>query len=226
MKHLIEIKNICKIFFTESMDTYALKDVSLQIDAGDFVSIEGPSGSGKSTLMNILGLLDNFSSGEYFLLGKDISSFSEKQKAFLRNTHLGFIFQNFNLINHLTVKKNVELPLLYGPKTSKTERHKRVEEVLKSVNLIHRINHTPSQLSGGQQQRVAVARALISNPDIIFADEPTGNLDSSNGNQIMNLLKKLNNEGKTICMVTHDFRYRSYADRKFEIKDGCCFQLN
>lgn len=225
MNNLIEIQSVNKIYATDRLDTYALKDINLEIEKGEFVSIEGPSGAGKSTLLNILGLLGGFNSGEYLLHGKKTSKLSNSQKAFLRNSYLGFVFQEFNLIDYMTVKENVELPLLYGKKLTKLERLYKIEAVLDSVNLTHRIHHRPAQLSGGQQQRVAVARALVSDPEIIFADEPTGNLDSTNGAQIMNILKNLNEGNKTICMVTHDVRYRSLASHRFEIRDGLCEKL-
>lgn len=222
MNYIIDIQKLSKVYSTDRLDTYALKDVSLKIAKGDFVSIEGPSGSGKSTLLNIMGLLSGFDSGQYLLQQQKTDDLSDAQKAYLRNSHLGFVFQEFNLIDHLSVRDNVELPLLFGKKISKPERQKKIEAVLESVNMSHRILHKPGQLSGGQQQRVAVARALVSDPDIIFADEPTGNLDSANGTQIMDLLKDLNQAGKTICMVTHDSRYQDLASRRFQIKDGIC----
>lgn len=222
MNYIIDIQKLSKVYSTDRLDTYALKDVSLKIAKGDFVSIEGPSGSGKSTLLNIMGLLSGFDSGQYLLQQQKTDDLSDAQKAYLRNSHLGFVFQEFNLIDHLSVRDNVELPLLFGKKISKPERQKKIEAVLESVNMSHRILHKPGQLSGGQQQRVAVARALVSDPDIIFADEPTGNLDSVNGTQIMDLLKDLNQAGKTICMVTHDSRYQDLASRRFQIKDGIC----
>lgn len=217
---IINIQNISKIYSTDRMDTYALKDVSFSIQNQDFIAIQGTSGSGKSTLLNILGMLTSPSSGKYLLKGRNISQLKTFQKAFIRNEFIGFIFQNFNLIDDLNVKKNVELPLIYRKGMKKQQRLKLVENALKRVGLDHRLHHYPKQLSGGQQQRVAIARAIVGNPAIILADEPTGNLDSKNSQSVMNLLKELNESGSTICVVTHDTRYSKMVNRIFLIEDG------
>lgn len=217
----IEMKNISKIFNTEEIETHALKDINLVIRAGDYVSISGPSGCGKSTLLSILGLLDMPTNGEYFIEGVDVSQLSLNEAARIRNEKIGFIFQSFNLIDELSVFENVALPLRYKKtKISEEEVNKRVAECLGLVDMFHRVNHKPNQLSGGQQQRVAIARALISNPAILLVDEPTGNLDSKSGDQILEVLKQLNQKGTTICMVTHDSRYAHMAKTNWHLLDG------
>ena len=208
-----------KVFQTDEVETTALMDVSLSIGEGEFVAIMGPSGCGKSTLLNILGMLDSPTNGEYWFLDRNVSSLKEKERAKLRKENLGFVFQNFNLIDELTVFENVELPLVYLGVTAK-ERVRRVNEVLDRMNISHRSKHYPLQLSGGQQQRVAVARAVVSQPKLILADEPTGNLDSAHGEEVMELLDKLNKEGTTIVMVTHSQRDASYAQRVVRLFDG------
>ncbi len=216
---MIRTNNLQKIFRTEEVETTALNNVSIEINEGEFVSIMGPSGCGKSTLMNILGLLDNPSGGEYFFLNTEVSKFTERQRALMRKENIGFVFQSFNLIDELTIYENVELPLLYL-KTSPSERKKKVETVLERMNIMHRRNHFPQQLSGGQQQRVAVARALVANPKIILADEPTGNLDSSHGDEVMKMLIDLNENGTTVVMVTHSPTYAEYGNRVIHLFDG------
>lgn len=216
---MIKTLNLSKIFRTDEVETTALNQVSLEVNAGEFVAIMGPSGCGKSTLLNILGLLDNPTSGEYFFADHEVSKFSEKQRARLRKENIGFVFQNFNLIDELNVFENVELPLIYLGMSS-SERKKRVEEVLEQMNIIHRKKHFPLQLSGGQQQRVAVARAVVAHPKMILADEPTGNLDSAHGEEVMNLLDSLNQKGTTIIMVTHSQRDAEYAQRVVRLFDG------
>jgi len=216
---MIKTVNLTKIFRTDEVETTALNEVSFEVSKGEFVAIMGPSGCGKSTLLNILGLLDNPSGGEYFFLDKEVGGFSERQRANLRKQNIGFVFQNFNLIDELTVFENVELPLIYLGKSS-SERKKRVDEVLEQMQIIHRKKHFPLQLSGGQQQRVAVARAVIANPSLILADEPTGNLDSSHGEEVMNLLTELNSNGTTIIMVTHSQRDAGYSRRIVQLFDG------
>jgi len=216
---MIKTVNLTKIFRTDEVETTALNEVSFEVSKGEFVAIMGPSGCGKSTLLNILGLLDNPSGGEYFFLDKEVAGFSERQRANLRKQNIGFVFQNFNLIDELTVFENVELPLIYLGKSS-AERKKRVEEVLEQMQIIHRKKHFPLQLSGGQQQRVAVARAVIAKPSLILADEPTGNLDSSHGEEVMNLLTDLNSNGTTIIMVTHSQRDAGYSRRIIQLFDG------
>jgi putative ABC transport system ATP-binding protein len=216
---MIKTNNLTKVFRTEEVETTALNNVSFEIKEGEFVAIMGPSGCGKSTLLNILGLLDNPTNGQYNFLGTDVSGFSEKQRANLRKKNIGFVFQNFNLIDELSVYENVELPLIYLGYSS-SERKKRVEEVLTHMQIMHRKNHFPLQLSGGQQQRVAVCRAVVAKPHIILADEPTGNLDSTHGDEVMNLLEELNKNGTTIIMVTHSQRDASYAQRIIRLFDG------
>ena len=216
---MIRTNNLKKVYRTEEVETTALNEVSVEIKAGEFVSIMGPSGCGKSTLLNILGLIDNPSGGEYHFLDKEVSKFSERQRSQLRKNNIGFIFQSFNLIDELTVFENVELPLIYT-RVSSSERRKRVEEVLEKMNMMHRRNHFPQQLSGGQQQRVAVARAIVNNPKLILADEPTGNLDSANGNDVMKTLVHLNNEGATIIMVTHSQYCAEFGNRIIRLLDG------
>ena len=216
---MIKIENIKKVFRTEDVETWALREVSLEVKAGEFVAIMGPSGCGKSTLLNILGLLSSPSEGTYMLDGKDVSTLSESDRIKLRKGALGFIFQSFNLIDELNVSENIELPLLYMGVSAK-ERKEAVKAVIDRVAMGHRAKHFPAQLSGGQQQRVAIARAVISNPKLILADEPTGNLDSKNGREVMELLKELHREGTTIVMVTHSQRDASYADRVVNLFDG------
>jgi putative ABC transport system ATP-binding protein len=216
---LIRLEGIKKVFYTDEVETHALSDVHLTIAKGEYVSIEGPSGSGKTTLLSILGLLDTPSSGKYLLGGKPAANLTSRERALLRNRNIGFIFQSFNLIGDLTVYENVELPLTYrgmaGP-----ERKKRVEAALERVGMIHRARHMPAQLSGGQQQRVAVARAVAGDPLVLLADEPTGNLDSKNGDAVMALLRELHAGGATICMVTHNPEYAKQATRSINLFDG------
>jgi len=216
---MIKTVDLTKIFRAEEVETTALNKVSFEIKEGEFVAIMGPSGCGKSTLLNLLGLLDNPNGGEYYFLGTEVSGFSEKQRANLRKKNIGFVFQNFNLIDELSVYENIELPLIYLGYSS-SERKKRVEEVLTQMQIMHRKNHFPLQLSGGQQQRVAVCRAVVAKPHIILADEPTGNLDSTHGDEVMNLLEELNKNGTTIIMVTHSQRDASYAQRIIRLFDG------
>ena len=217
---MIKIKNISKVFRTEDVETHALVDVSLEVKKGEFVAVMGPSGCGKSTLLNILGLLDVPNGGEYILDGTDVASLSEKQRNVLRRGTLGFIFQSFNLIDELTVEENIELPLLYM-KVPASERKRRITDAMARMGITHRAKHFPSQLSGGQQQRVAIARAVVMQPKIILADEPTGNLDSKNGLEVMGLLRELHREGTTIVMVTHSARDAAYSDRIVNLFDGC-----
>lgn len=216
---LINMEGIKKVFFTDEIETYALADIHLKIDLGEFVSIAGPSGCGKSTLLSIMGLLDTPTGGDYYLDGRQVANLGRGEQARIRNKEIGFIFQSFNLIGDLSVFENVELPLVYGG-MPREDRKRRVHEVLERVEMSHRRSHLPSQLSGGQQQRVAVARALTTQAKILLADEPTGNLDSKNGERVMNLLKELHAEGSTICMVTHDDRFNAYADRVVSLFDG------
>ena len=216
---MITLKNIKKVFKTDEVETWALQNVSLEVNKGEFVAVMGPSGCGKSTLLNILGLLDTPTQGTYLLNGKDVSQMSEDERTDLRKGQLGFVFQSFNLIDELNVTENVELPLLYMG-TSKKERRQQVKDVIERVAMAHRAQHFPAQLSGGQQQRVAIARAVISHPQIILADEPTGNLDSKHGMEVMDLLKQLHEEGTTIIMVTHSQRDANYADRIVNLFDG------
>lgn len=216
---MIKTENLQKIFHTEEVETWALNDVSLEINEGEFVAIMGPSGCGKSTLLNILGLLDNPTKGTYLLNGTDVSQFTEAQRTDLRKGVIGFVFQSFNLIDELNVFENIELPLLYMGIPA-AERKKRVEEAMKRMDIAHRVKHFPQQLSGGQQQRVAIARAVVANPKIILADEPTGNLDSKNGKEVMELLTQLNREGTTVVMVTHSQHDAGYAGRTINLFDG------
>jgi putative ABC transport system ATP-binding protein len=216
---MIQTKNLQKVFTTDEVETTALNGVSIEINEGEFVAMMGPSGCGKSTLMNILGLLDNPSEGEYYFLGKEVGKVSERQRAQLRKGSIGFVFQSFNLIDELTVFENVELPLLYM-KVPAAERKQKVEAVLERMNIMHRRNHFPQQLSGGQQQRVAIARAVVANPKLILADEPTGNLDSVNGEEVMKLLTGLNDAGTTIIMVTHSPYDAGFAHRIINLFDG------
>lgn len=216
---MIKLNDICKTFRTEEVETLALRNVSLSIAPGEFVAIMGPSGCGKSTLLNIMGLLDNPTSGSYLLEGTEVGSLKENRRTALRIGRMGFVFQNFNLIDDLTVEENVELPLHYlGLKAS--ERRKRVKEALERMGISHRAKHFPQQLSGGQQQRAAIARAVVADPNIIFADEPTGNLDSKNGEEVMRLLSDLNRAGATIVMVTHSQRDAAYTHRIINLLDG------
>ncbi|MCI2284768.1 ABC transporter ATP-binding protein [Colwellia sp. MSW7] len=216
---MITLTNLSRVFRTQDVETTALSNINLTVKQGEFVAIMGPSGCGKSTLLSILGMLDSPTSGSFEFLDDDISIYSEVKLAELRKSSIGFVFQSFNLIDELTVFENVELPLQYL-KISKIERKQRVEAILKRVAIDHRSDHLPQQLSGGQQQRVAVARALVSNPKIILADEPTGNLDSKNGDEVMTMLRELNREGTTIIMVTHSEKEGNYADRLVRLLDG------
>ncbi len=216
---MIKTENLQKIFRTEEVETWALNNVSLEIAAGEFVAIMGPSGCGKSTLLNILGLLDNPTSGRYILNGADVSIYPERQRTRLRKGVIGFVFQSFNLIEELNVFENIELPLLYMG-ISASERKKKVQAAMDRMQITHRAKHFPQQLSGGQQQRVAIARAVVANPKIILADEPTGNLDSRNGKEVMDLLTELNKEGTTIIMVTHSQHDAGYATRILNLFDG------
>jgi len=218
-KTLIKITNLNKIYHTDGNQTNALKDVNLSISEGDYVTIQGPSGGGKSTLLSIIGLLDKASSGDYQISNYSVKSLSGSQMAKVRNREIGFIFQDFNLIGDMTVSQNVELPLVYRG-IKKSIREAKVIEVLKRVNMSEKSQHLPNQLSGGQQQRVAVARALVGSPTLLLADEPTGNLDSNNGDSVMQLLSELNEQGVTICMVTHDSRYAHFAKRTINLFDG------
>ena len=216
---MIQLENIKKIFRTEEVETWALREVNLEVKEGEFVAIMGPSGCGKSTLLNILGLLDNPSEGKYLLDGKEVSTLKESERTDIRKGVIGFVFQSFNLIDELNVYENIELPLLYMGVPAK-ERKRRVEAAMDRMAISHRRKHFPNQLSGGQQQRVAIARAVLANPKIILADEPTGNLDSKNGKEVMNLLGELHREGTTIIMVTHSQHDASYADRIVRLYDG------
>jgi putative ABC transport system ATP-binding protein len=216
---MIQIQNLTRIYQTEEVETTALNAISLTINSGEFVAVMGASGCGKSTLLNILGMLDSPTSGEYFFDQQSIGSMSEKERAKIRKKNIGFVFQNFNLIDELTVYENVELPLLYQ-NFSSNDRKEKVMLALKKMNITHRKNHYPQQLSGGQQQRCAVARAVVGNPKVILADEPTGNLDSVNGNEVMHLLTALNAAGTTIVMVTHSHKDASYSHRTVHMLDG------
>lgn len=216
---MLKINNLKKVFRTEEIETVALNDVSMHVTEGEFVAIMGPSGCGKSTLLNILGLLDNPTSGEYYLAGKEVGHLKEKDRTESRKGNIGFVFQSFNLIEEMNVYENVELPLIYM-NVKASERKLRVEEALSRMNISHRAKHFPNQLSGGQQQRVAIARAVVANPKLILADEPTGNLDSKNGHDVMTLLSELNQEGTTIIMVTHSIHDSSFAHRVINLFDG------
>jgi putative ABC transport system ATP-binding protein len=222
MQHpTILMQGITKIFATDEMETHALRGIDLQISSGDFVSICGPSGCGKSTLLSLLGLLDMPSGGSYQIEGKEVSGLSLSEAAFIRNEKIGFIFQSFNLIDELTVFDNIALPLRYRRQSiAKSEIEDRVMACLKTVDMTHRAGHRPNQLSGGQQQRIAIARALVGSPALLLVDEPTGNLDSRNGDAVMDMLCELNNNGTTLCMVTHDPRYADMASRKLHLLDG------
>ena len=219
MEKIIKAEKIKKAFRTEELETWALNGVDFEVAKGEFVAIMGPSGCGKSTLLNILGLLDNPTEGSYYLNGTDVASFTEEHRTDLRKGVIGFVFQSFNLIDDLNVYENIELPLLYMG-IPKKERKERVEAAMQRMDITHRSKHFPQQLSGGQQQRVAIARAVVASPEIILADEPTGNLDSKNGIEVMELLRRLNSEGTTIVMVTHSQRDASYADRIVNLFDG------
>ena len=216
---LIHLEGLNKVFLTDEVETHALSNIHLEIKSGEYVAIAGPSGCGKSTLLSILGLLDSPSDGQYTLNGNAVASLTAAERARIRNREIGFVFQAFNLIGDLTVYENVELPLTYRGMPG-SERKQRVHDALELVGMSHRTKHYPSQLSGGQQQRVAVARALVGQPSILLADEPTGNLDSANGEAVMELLKDLHKKGSTICMVTHDARYARHAERSIHLFDG------
>ena len=216
---MLKVTDLKKSFFTEEIETVALAGVSFDVKEGEFVAIMGPSGCGKSTLLNILGLLDNPTSGEYMLLDNEVGNLKERDRTYFRRGNIGFVFQSFNLIDEMNVSENIELPLIYmGVKPA--ERKERVKKMLERMDMTHRAKHFPQQLSGGQQQRVAIARALVSNPKLILADEPTGNLDSKNGQEVMNLLRELNSEGTTVIMVTHSQHDASYAQRILCLFDG------
>ena len=219
MNSIIKTEKLVKIFQTEEVETIALNGVDIEVKEGEFVAIMGPSGCGKSTLLNILGLLDNLTEGQYVLAGEDVSIMKESERTRLRKGRIGFVFQSFNLIDELTVEENVDLQLKYLD-VPKAERKERVLDILRRVNMSHRAKHYPQQLSGGQQQRVAIARAIVGHPKMILADEPTGNLDSKNGKEIMELLKELNQEGTTVVMVTHSNRDAAYALRTINMLDG------
>jgi putative ABC transport system ATP-binding protein len=216
---IIQLESIKKVFYTDEVETHALSDIHLEVQAGEYLAIAGPSGCGKSTLLSLLGLLDSASEGSYLLDGEPVANLTASQRAQVRNRQIGFIFQAFNLIGDLNVEENVELPLTYR-KMPSADRKKRVQEALEKVGMAHRMKHYPSQLSGGQQQRVAVARAVAGEPAILLADEPTGNLDSKNGEAVMELLRDLHQSGATICMVTHDSRFARYAQRSVHLFDG------
>ena len=216
---LIKLEGVKKVFYTDEVETHALSEIHLEVRKGEYISIAGPSGCGKSTLLSILGLLDSPTDGNYSLDGKPVANLSIGDRTRIRNREIGFIFQAFNLIGDLTVYENVELPLTYRG-TSSAERKQKVQQALERVGMAHRMRHYPSQLSGGQQQRVAVARALVGDPLILMADEPTGNLDSKNGEAVMELLRELHRSGATICMVTHDQRYANFAERTIHLFDG------
>ncbi|MCC6462732.1 MAG: ABC transporter ATP-binding protein [Saprospiraceae bacterium] len=216
---MIKTTKLAKVYRTEEVETTALNEVDVEIREGEFVSVMGPSGCGKSTLLNVLGMIDSPSSGDYFFNGEEVGRLSERKRSNVRKHNLGFVFQSFNLIDELTVYENVELPMLYT-KVPSVERKKRVEELLEGMNIMHRRNHFPQQLSGGQQQRVAVARAIVNRPKLILADEPTGNLDSANGDEVMKILAQLNSEGTTILMVTHSQYCAEFGNRIIRMLDG------
>lgn len=218
--HLIRIDELTKVYATDEVETYAINGISFNIDRGEYVAILGPSGCGKTSLMSILGLLSTPTGGNYLLNGTAVEELDNADRAHIRNREIGFIFQTFNLIGDLSVYENVELPLVYRGGVDKEERRSRVNQVLERVGMAHRVNHYPSQLSGGQQQRVAVARALVGEPSILLADEPTGNLDSASGAAVMELMDELHDAGATICMVTHDPRYATRAARTIQLFDG------
>ena len=222
---IIKLDNVSKIFLTEEMETHALRGVNMDIRQGEYVSISGPSGCGKSSLLSILGLLDTVSSGKYFIKGEDVSNLSINQRADIRNQNIGFIFQAFNLIDELTVYDNIALPLHYSQQTREQKLttqqiQDKVKQCLELVEMSHRNGHKPNQLSGGQQQRIAIARALVCDPAVLLVDEPTGNLDSKNGDAVMEMLSQLNAQGTTICMVTHDPRYADMANKQLYLSDG------
>jgi len=216
---IIETENLTKIYRTDEVETTALNNINLQLDEGQFVSIMGPSGCGKSTLLHVIGLIDDMSGGNYRFLGEDVSKYSERKRSVIRKKNIGFVFQSFNLIDELTVYENIELPMSYN-KTPLPDRKPRVEAVLEKMDITARRNHFPRQLSGGQQQRVAVARAIVNQPNLILADEPTGNLDSEHGAEVMKMLVKLNEEGTTILMVTHSMENAAYSGRVIRLHDG------
>ena len=216
---LLRTQNLYKIYRTDTVETTALNDVSLSIAQGEFVAIMGPSGCGKSTLLNIIGLLDSPSNGHYFVNSEDVSGYNERKRAEVRKSTIGFVFQSFNLIDELTVAENIELPLIYT-RMGKAERKQRVQDAMERMSIAHRAKHFPQQLSGGQQQRVAIARAVVNNPKLILADEPTGNLDSAMGEEVMNLLTELNKAGTTVIIVTHSLRDAGYAQRTIKLLDG------
>src|SRR3982075_103429 len=217
---LIQIQDMTKVFYTDEIETHALSGIHMSVNKGEYVAMSGPSGCGKSTLLSIIGLLDTPTAGRYSLNGKTVENLDFAERSRIRNQEIGFIFQSFNLIGDLTVYENVELPLTYRAGMPSAERKRRVQESLERVNMAHRMRHYPAQLSGGQQQRVAVARALAGSPSILLADEPTGNLDSKNGEAVMKLLQELHQEGATICMVTHDPRFAAHAERQIHLFDG------
>jgi len=219
---MIHTQNLRKIFRTEEVETTALDDVTIDIGEGEFVAVMGPSGCGKSTLLNLLGLVDVPTAGRYFFLGQDVTDWSERRRASLRKANIGFVFQSFNLIDELTIFENVELPLRYS-RVPASERRRRVEQALEELGILHRQKHFPQQLSGGQQQRAAVARAIIAGPRLILADEPTGNLDSANGEEVMNILTQLNAAGTAVVMVTHSPTYAEYCQRVVHLFDGTVF---
>lgn len=216
---MIKTNKLSKVYRTEEVETTALNEVDVDIKEGEFVSVMGPSGCGKSTLLNVLGMIDSPSGGDYYFMGEEVGRLSERKRSNVRKHNLGFVFQSFNLIDELTVYENVELPMLYT-KVGSAERKKRVEELLEGMNIMHRRNHFPQQLSGGQQQRVAVARAIVNRPKLILADEPTGNLDSANGDEVMKILSQLNSEGTTILMVTHSQYCAEFGNRIIRMLDG------
>ncbi|MFZ1693431.1 MAG: ABC transporter ATP-binding protein [Flavobacteriales bacterium] len=222
---LLKTQNLSKIYRTDAIETTALNDVSISIAQGEFVAIMGPSGCGKSTLLNIIGLLDSPSSGQYFVNGEDVSGYNERRRAEVRKSTIGFVFQSFNLIDELTVAENIELPLIYTS-MPKGERKQRVQEAMDRMSIAHRAKHFPQQLSGGQQQRVAIARAVVNAPRLILADEPTGNLDSAMGEEVMSLLTELNKAGTTIIIVTHSLRDAGYAQRTIKLLDGKVVDAN
>ncbi len=222
---MIRLVNICKVHRTDEIETTALDNVNLQVDAGEFLSIMGPSGCGKTTLLNIIGLLDTPTNGEYFFNEEELSKYSEAQRADVRKVNIGVIYQSFNLIDELTVYQNVELALLYQ-KVPAADRRQRSNEILKKVAIDHRANHYPQQLSGGQQQRVAIARALVGNPKLLLADEPTGNLDTANGDEVMAILEELNREGTSIVMVTHSEHYATFGSRIVRLLDGAVVETS
>ncbi|MBL7956168.1 MAG: ABC transporter ATP-binding protein [Flavobacteriales bacterium] len=216
---LLKTVDLSKVYRTDTVETTALNNVSIAVAQGEFVAIMGPSGCGKSTLLNIIGLLDSPSSGSYYVNGEDVSGYNERKRAEVRKSTIGFVFQSFNLIDELTVQENIELPLIYT-RMGKSERHDRVEQAMQRMNIGHRAKHFPQQLSGGQQQRVAIARAVVNAPKLILADEPTGNLDTAMGEEVMGLLRELNSSGTTVIIVTHSLRDAGYAQRTIKLLDG------